>query len=80
MTVNDTTFSDADGRDWRVRILWGHPSPTELGIHAARFDPVDDPDGETRVGYVEIGWLEENDEEMLQEALEEAEPEAPESQ
>lgn len=74
MTGQPVEFSDDDGRDWSLEILWAHPAPAELGIRAARFRPVDGDDAEVRVGYVEERWLVEMDLEMLREALRESEP------
>jgi hypothetical protein len=67
-------FTDESGRGWLVEILYGHPAPAELGIHAARFTCPEDPAEPVRVGYVEMRWVEAGDEAVLREALAESEP------
>jgi len=70
-------FRDDDGQRWHVQILWGRPSPTELGIHAAIFRAEHDPEGDGLLGYVEHVWLEGPDEASLRLALHDAEPGTP---
>lgn len=67
-------FTDESGRGWLVEILYGHPAPAEMGIHAARFTCPEDPAEPVRVGYVEMRWVEAGDEAVLREALAESEP------
>jgi hypothetical protein len=73
MTQDHAEFQDAEGRGWTARILWGHPSPAELGIHAVRFDPVGH-EAPVRVGFAERYAVEAGDVGPLREALAEAEP------
>lgn len=65
-------FQDRAGRGWLVEVLFGHPAPAERGIYAARFTCPEAPDEPTRVGFVMIDWVAEQDEELLREALDEA--------
>jgi hypothetical protein len=73
MTDDYVDFDDEKGERWRARILWGHPAPAELGIHAVRFDP-EGGEGRTLLGFAERRALEERDLTSLREALAEAEP------
>lgn len=75
MTTNDRAiFQDEAGRGWLVEIMYGHPAPVERGIMAARFVCPEAPEEPVRIGYVMAAWIAELDEELLREALEEAEP------
>lgn len=74
MTRDRAIFQDEDGRGWLVEIQYGHPAPTELGIYAARFVCPEAPDEPTRVGFVEIAWVEAGSEYDLRMALREADP------
>jgi hypothetical protein len=74
MTKDRAIFQDEHGRGWLAEILYGHPAPTERGIYAARFRCPEDPAEPVRVGYVEIAAVAGDDEELLREALAEAEP------
>jgi hypothetical protein len=74
MAKDRAIFSDDAGRGWLVEILYGHPAPTERGIYGARFRCPEDEAEPVRVGYVEMAAVEDDDEELLREALEEAEP------
>ena len=67
-------FQDEQGRGWLVEIQYGHPSPTELGIYAARFQCPEDPDEPVRVGFLLEADVESGDEEALREALDESDP------
>lgn len=67
-------FQDGAGRGWLVEVLFGHPAPAERGIYAARFTCPEAPEEPVRVGFVMIDWVAEQDEELLREALEEADP------
>ena len=67
-------FQDERGRGWLVEIQYGHPAPTELGIYAARFVCPEDEAEPVRVGFVEIGWVENGDEAALRAALAESDP------
>ncbi|HEX2202823.1 MAG TPA: hypothetical protein VHG91_05985 [Longimicrobium sp.] len=67
-------FQDERGRGWLVEVMYGHPAPTERGIYAARFQCPEDPAEPVRVGYVEIDAIAADDEELLREALAEADP------
>lgn len=67
-------FQDEAGRGWLVEVLYGHPAPTERGIHAARFRCPEAPDEPVRLGYVMSSWVADADEELLREALVEADP------
>lgn len=73
-TEENAKFEDAAGREWEVRVLWGHPSPTELGIHAVRFDCVSDPSEPVRVGFADLAAVRRGGESALREALEESDP------
>lgn len=74
MASDRAIFPDAQGRGWLVEVLFGHPSPAELGIHAARFSCPEDPSEPVRVGYLLLDALERGDETELREALAESEP------
>lgn len=67
-------FQDEQGRGWLVQLQFGHPTPVELGIYAARFECPEDPGEPVRIGFVERQAVERNDEGMLREALREADP------
>jgi hypothetical protein len=77
MSTDAATFRDDEGRRWLVRILWGHPTPAELGIRAAAFQPEGGGEDDILLGYVEEGWLEEPDQDSLRLALRDAEPGRP---
>lgn len=73
--MNDRAiFQDGAGRGWLVEVLYGHPAPAELGIHAARFMCPEAPDEPVRLGYVMMDWVAAGDEAALREALAEADP------
>ncbi len=74
MAADRAIFTDEQGRGWLVQIQYGHPTPTELGIYAARFECPEAPDEPVRIGFVEIDDVEAGDEAALREALAEAEP------
>jgi hypothetical protein len=74
MAKDRAIFQDERGRGWLIEIQYGHPSPTERGIYAARFSCPEDPAEPVRVGFVEIEALETDDEELLLEALAESVP------
>jgi hypothetical protein len=74
MTKDRAIFQDALGRGWLAEILYGHPAPTERGIYGVRFQCPEDPSEPVRVGYVELQAVADDDEELLREALDEAEP------
>lgn len=67
-------FQDEAGRGWLVEVLYGHPAPAERGIQAARFTCPEAPEEAVRVGYVMTSWVADADEELLREALGEADP------
>ena len=67
-------FQDEQGRGWLVEVQYGHPSPTELGIYAARFHCPEDEAEPVRLGFLYIEVVERGDEAALREALAEAEP------
>ena len=67
-------FQDGRGRSWLVEVLYGHPAPTERGIYAARFRCPEDEAEPVRLGYVEISTIENDDEELLLEALQLSDP------
>lgn len=67
-------FQDHEGRSWLVEIQYGHPSPTELGIFAARFQCPEDADEPVRLGFLLEEDVESGDEEALREALAESDP------
>ncbi len=67
-------FQDERGRGWLVEVQYGHPSPTELGIYAARFLCPEDPAEPVRVGFLYIDAVAADDEAALREALAESEP------
>jgi hypothetical protein len=73
-TKDRAIFQDERGRSWLVEILYGHPAPTERGIYAARFRCPEDEAEPVRVGYIEISTIENDDEELLLEALELSDP------
>lgn len=74
MPKDRAIFQDEQGRGWLVEIQYGHPSPTELGIYAARFQCPEDPGEPVRVGFLQIDAVESGDEEMLRDALAESDP------
>jgi hypothetical protein len=74
MPKDRAIFQDEQGRSWLVEIQFGHPSPAELGIYAARFQCPEDPDEPVRVGFLLQDDVERGDEEGLREALAESEP------
>ncbi|HET6231353.1 MAG TPA: hypothetical protein VFE05_14870 [Longimicrobiaceae bacterium] len=67
-------FQDERGRGWLVEVQYGHPAPTERGIYAARFQCPEDPAEPVRVGFLFIDSVARGDEELLREALAEADP------
>jgi hypothetical protein len=67
-------FQDEQGRGWLVEVQYGHPSPTELGIYAARFLCPEAADEPVRVGFLYLAAVQRGDEAALREALAEAEP------
>ena len=67
-------FTDERGRGWLVEVQYGHPSPTELGIYAARFQCPEAPEEPVRVGFLYIQAVERGDEAALRQALAESEP------
>lgn len=67
-------FQDALGRGWLVEIQYGYPAPAELGIYAAQFRCPEDQNEPTRMGFVEIGWVQSGDEPELRQALAESDP------
>ena len=74
MASDRAIFSDEQGRGWLVQIQYGHPTPTELGIYAARFECPEDPAEPARVGFVQIDDVESGDEAALRDALADSEP------
>jgi hypothetical protein len=72
MPKDKAIFQDEQGRGWLVEIQYGHPSPTELGIYAARFSCPEDPSEPVRVGFLLMDEVALGDEEGLREALAEA--------
>ena len=74
MPADRTIFSDEQGRGWLVQVQYGHPTPSELGIYAARFECPEAPDEPVRIGFVLMQDIESGDEAALREALSEAEP------
>ncbi|HEX5725030.1 MAG TPA: hypothetical protein VFX98_06165 [Longimicrobiaceae bacterium] len=74
MTKDRAIFQDERGRGWLVEVQYGHPSPTELGIYAARFRCPEDPDEPVRVGFLHLDAVARDDEAQLREALAEADP------
>jgi hypothetical protein len=70
----EAVFTDARGRRWEVRVLWGHPALPERGIFGARYSCLDDAAEPVRVGYIQQWALDEPDEDLIREMLEEAEP------
>ena len=70
-------FSDEQGRGWLVQIQFGHPTPTELGIYAARFECPEAPGEPVRLGFVQIDDVDSGDETALRDALAEADPADP---
>lgn len=74
MSRDRAIFQDERGRGWLVEIQYGHPSPTELGIYAARFQCPEDEDEPVRVGFLMIDAVERGDEAELRAALAEADP------
>jgi hypothetical protein len=67
-------FQDEQGRGWLVEVQYGHPSPTELGIYAARFRCPEAAEEPVRVGFLYLAAVQQGDEAALREALAEAEP------
>jgi hypothetical protein len=67
-------FQDERGRGWLVEIQYGHPAPTELGIHAARFTCPEAPEEPVRTGFLLLRAVQAGDERALREALAESEP------
>jgi hypothetical protein len=67
-------FQDEQGRSWLAEILYGHPVPAELGIHACRFRCPEDPDEPVRLGFLLLDDLRSGDEEALREALGASDP------
>lgn len=74
MTKDKAIFQDSRGRSWLVEVMYGHPSPTELGIYAARFQCPEDEAEPVRVGFVELDAVANDDVELLQEALDQSDP------
>lgn len=74
MPKDRAIFQDEQGRSWLVEIQFGHPSPAELGIYAARFQCPEDPNEPVRVGFLLQDDVEAGDEEGLREALAESDP------
>ena len=74
MAKGKAIFTDEQGRSWLEEIQYGHPSPTELGIFAARFQCPEDPQEPVRVGFLLEDDVESGDEEALREALSESDP------
>jgi hypothetical protein len=77
MTADRAIFQDDAGRGWLVEVLYGHPAPAELGIHAARFTCPEADDEPVRVGYVMLDWVATGDDRALRDALAEADPADP---
>jgi len=73
-TKDKAIFQDERGRSWLVEVLYGHPAPTERGIYAARFRCPEAEAEPVRLGYVEISTIENDDEELLLEALQLSDP------
>ncbi len=74
MSGDRAIFQDEQGRGWLVEVQYGHPSPTELGIYAARFQCPEDPGEPVRVGFLMMDDVERGDETALRAALAEADP------
>lgn len=74
MSRDRAIFQDEQGRGWLVEVQYGHPSPTELGIYAARFQCPEDESEPVRVGFLMIDAVERGDEAELRSALAEADP------
>lgn len=74
MSGDRAIFQDEQGRGWLVEVQYGHPSPTELGIYAARFQCPEDESEPVRVGFLMIDAVERGDEAELRAALAEADP------
>ena len=74
MPADRAIFSDHQGRGWLVQVQYGHPTPSELGIYAARFECPEAPEEPVRIGFVLMQDIESGDEAALREALSEAEP------
>lgn len=74
MVADRAIFTDEQGRGWLVQIQYGHPTPTELGIYAGRFECPEAPGEPVRIGFVVIRDVQSGDEAALREALAEAEP------
>lgn len=67
-------FQDEQGRGWLVEIEYGHPAPTELGIFGARFTCPEAEGEPVRIGFVEMSWLQTDNEAELRAALANADP------
>lgn len=74
MPQDKAIFQDEQGRGWLVELLFGHPAPVELGIHAARFTCPEAPEEPVRLGYLLADDVAAADERALREALADAEP------
>lgn len=74
MSRDRAIFQDEQGRGWLVEVQYGHPSPTELGIYAARFQCPEDESEPVRVGFLMLDAVERGDEGELRAALAESEP------
>ena len=74
MSGDRAIFQDEQGRSWLVEVQYGHPSPTELGIYAARFQCPEDEGEPVRVGFLMLDDVERGDEAALRTALAEADP------
>lgn len=77
MAADRAIFQDGQGRGWLVEVMYGHPAPAELGIHAARFTCPEAPEEPVRVGFLRVDSVARGDETALREALAEADPVAP---
>lgn len=74
MSRDRAIFQDERGRSWLVEVQYGHPSPTELGIYAARFQCPEDEAEPVRVGFLMLDDVERGDEAALRAALAESDP------
>lgn len=72
--MDKAIFQDEQGRGWLVEIQYGHPAPSELGIYAASFRCPEDPSEPVRLGFLQMDWVERQDEAALRMALAEADP------
>jgi len=70
-------FRDGEGRLWEVQVLWAHPALPERGIFGARYTCLDDGAVPVRVGYIQQWALDGEDEELMRDMLDEAEPGTP---